>query len=297
MRDRLKILDCNRKNVLGLPSGAFHLWFTYYMQEDEEQESFMSYSEIEAQTGMGRTSIQKWNHYLVRHGWLIDTGKTAYDKWLALGKQPTADSKRITCWRVDDPTVHRETTDQSVEKQLTSPSESDHKVYSYGSGYGSAYCSGSESGSESASASDLCIAIRSAANGPDSNPLENPKPQTKTQGSRKSVAPDGSTWDEWNSHSQAWMAEKCIELGITKPGPSAPAPKPSPDPECFCMECGLEPVRCKTSDYCLSCWERKQERKRWKDGPSAPARKEKTKTAKASHNGFCEFFDECDRQQ
>jgi len=266
MRDRLKILDCNRKNVLGLPANAFKLWFCYYMNEDDEQESFMSYAEIEAQTGMGKTSVQKWNHFLEKHGWIVDAGKTAYDKWLALDKVPTPDSKRITCWRVDDPTVHRKETDQSVKKQLTSPSESDHKVYSYGSGLGSSSSSGYRQ-----QYGDWPTSTSVSHGGPDSTPLVEPKPQTKTNGS---LAPDGTSWSKWDAHDQVWKTAKLIELGKTKApavpvseyleeldGPSAPPSKEktkNQNPIVFCFQCKLEPVRSKTSDYCTHCWERRK---------------------------------------
>ena len=48
---------------------------------------------------------------------------------------------------------------------------------------------------------------------------ENLKPKTKTR--RKSLAPDGSTWSEWDAHDQVWKTAKLIELGVTKAGPSA----------------------------------------------------------------------------
>jgi len=78
--DRITILDKNRKAFLTLPVEALKLWMTYWMNEDEEQESFMSQGEIATQNGQGLTTISKWTAYLVGQGWLVDTGKTAYDK-------------------------------------------------------------------------------------------------------------------------------------------------------------------------------------------------------------------------
>lgn len=180
MQDRLKILDASRKAILGLRSGALHLWLCYYMNEDEEQESFMSYAEIEAQTGMGKTSIQKWNHYLAKHGWIIDTKKTAHDKWLALGKVPTADSARVTCWRVDDPTAKLKQVADSytVSRKATDcgPSESDYKVScsSSVSGSGSPLVQfASHSGSEATPP-----AVEPEGNGENRKP-QNPKPRTR----------------------------------------------------------------------------------------------------------------------
>ena len=79
MSDRLTVLDCSRKAILALPNAAFKLWMCYWMNEDDEQESFVSQPEIRIQTTMGITSIVHWTQWLVRHGWLVPTGKTAYD--------------------------------------------------------------------------------------------------------------------------------------------------------------------------------------------------------------------------
>jgi hypothetical protein len=37
-----KVLDCQRKGILGLPSGAVHLWLAYWMHESEDNESYLS---------------------------------------------------------------------------------------------------------------------------------------------------------------------------------------------------------------------------------------------------------------
>ena len=104
MRDRLKVLDCNRKAVLGLPPAAFKLWMTYYMNEDDSQESWMSIPELEAQSGLSRHTVVDKTEYLLRTGWLVDTGKTAADKWIQMGKTPTHGSYQVHVYRVDDPT-------------------------------------------------------------------------------------------------------------------------------------------------------------------------------------------------
>lgn len=104
MFDRIAILDKNRKALLTLPDGALKLWMTYWMNEDEWQESFVSQTEIQTQTGQSRPTVTKWTDYLVRHGWLLDTGKSAFDKLLALGRTPSANSKQVPVYKVDDPT-------------------------------------------------------------------------------------------------------------------------------------------------------------------------------------------------
>jgi hypothetical protein len=216
MRDRLKILDCNRKGILGLPPNALKLWLCYYMNEDDEQESFMSYAEVEAQTGMGKTSVQKWNHFLERHGWIVDTGKTAYDKWVALGRVSSDNAKQVKVWKVDDPT-------RPVGKQLGTQSESDHKVYSYGSGSG--YASPSSSTRGLALPNPNLIApdpplekegkgntetITKPSSGLKSKLVSEEKDKSKTK--KNPLAPDGGSWAEWDKHDSAWKAKRLAQL-------------------------------------------------------------------------------------
>lgn len=104
MKDRLKIWDCNRKAVFGLPDPAFKLWHCYYSNEDDEQESWLSIPEIQRQTRQSRSTILRYTRYLLDHKWLIDTDRTAADKWLAMAKTPTVGSYQIHVYREDDPT-------------------------------------------------------------------------------------------------------------------------------------------------------------------------------------------------
>jgi hypothetical protein len=146
MQDRLKILDCNRKNILGLPDGALKLWLTYYMNEDDDNESWISIPEIEAQTGMGRTSIVKWTAFLRKNKWLIDTGKTAADKLLARGRMPSSNARQVKVFRVDDPTSSKHEPAElsplySGTSSFSEPATSsivEPKVYCSGSGSGCA---------------------------------------------------------------------------------------------------------------------------------------------------------------
>jgi hypothetical protein len=106
MTERIQVLDCNRKAILGLPSPAFHLWMCYWMNEDDEQESYMSLDEIESQVDarISRRTIITWTQWLVAKGWLVDTGKTAADKFIQRGKTATRGAHQIRVYRVDDPT-------------------------------------------------------------------------------------------------------------------------------------------------------------------------------------------------
>lgn len=205
MRDRLKILDCNRKNVLGLPSGAFHLWFTYLMNEDDENESWLSIPEIEAQTGMGRTTIVKWTAFLRKGRWLVDTGKTAEDKLLAMGKVPSGNAHQVHVYRVDDPTS----------------SESELKVYSYDSGSGS----GCSSSSGYQSHSDAWPSSTSVSHGRTAEPPAEkqkaepkPEPTPKSKPVRRAkdgteFPPDFFSWPD-NSKRIDWL---CLHDPSFKP--------------------------------------------------------------------------------
>jgi hypothetical protein len=56
---------------------------------------------------------------------------------------------------------------------------------------------------------------------PSLEPQPKPEPQTK----RSSLAPDGTTWPEWDAHDQTWHTRKLIELGLTKPGVPTSGPR------------------------------------------------------------------------
>jgi hypothetical protein len=231
MRDRLKILDCNRKNILGLPDGALKLWLTYFMNEDDDNESWLSIPEIEAQTGMGRTSIVKWTAFLRKNKWLIDTGKTAADKLLARGRMPSTNAHQVKVYRVDDPT--------SSKSELVTSSEVELKVSGSGSGFAS-----------NPLPDRLPVSSESDQRGKGGSLLEEieatPKPKPKTQTTPESgtgtkgktkkprAFPDGVPWpDNFDRLTNAQRTE--MILAHTPPPPcnsylddgSAPCPEPS----------------------------------------------------------------------
>jgi hypothetical protein len=227
MRDHLKILDCNRKGILGLPDGALKVWMTRYMMEDDEQESWLSLPEIEALTGQAHPTNVKWHQYLVQHGWLVDTDKTAHDKLLALGKTPSANSKQVKVYRVDDPARSKielventNNTEPSTSSKIYPSSKIEHKVYGSSSGSCSSSFSGYQSSSQAWPNSTSVSRERPAEKLEKHEENQKTKPQTKTN--RKSVAPDGTSWSEWDAHDQVWKTQKLIEHGVTQPGPSAP---------------------------------------------------------------------------
>lgn len=149
--DRNKILDCDRKGVLKLPSGALHLWLCLWMNENSTQQSYMSLKEIQRQTGMDRKTIVKWRRYLVQHGWLVQTGETAADMY----SKATRGAHDVLVYRVDDPTKGNSGEIPLTEDgKIPAGGECLHpKNSTQDSGSVSASVSGSCSGSESRSLS------------------------------------------------------------------------------------------------------------------------------------------------
>lgn len=94
-----KVLDCQRKGILGLPSGAVHLWLAYWMHESEDNESYLSTRTLAAIMNVDRNTVMKWQQYLLANGWLKLTGGSAADKY----DNPTRGASKVLTMRVDDP--------------------------------------------------------------------------------------------------------------------------------------------------------------------------------------------------
>jgi hypothetical protein len=265
MPDRLKVLDCNRKSVLSLPDGAFKVWFCRYMNEDEENESWISLPGVEAQTGMSHPTNVKWHQFLVSGGWLVDTGKTAADKLMALGKTPSKGSYQCPVYRVDDPTrkkIELEEkpicTGKTIQLKNLTSSKNEHKVLGIGS------CSSSSSGYESPSLSlstyDSCPAGREVQKILEKQNQE-PHTNTHTNGSRKSLAPNGMTWKAWDTHGPAWKASEHARCkgGAGTQGKQKDEPTKTDIwlQTCCNGELGCERKTTKRRDgryFCSECW-------------------------------------------
>jgi hypothetical protein len=94
-----KVLDCQRKGILGLPSGAVHLWLAYLMNESEDNECYLSTRTLAAIMNVDRGTVMKWQQYLLANGWLTLTGGSAADKF----EKPTRGASKVLTMRVDDP--------------------------------------------------------------------------------------------------------------------------------------------------------------------------------------------------
>jgi len=241
-----KLLDPTRRGLLKLSGNALKIWMCHWMHENMLGESWPSIDTICEETDLSHNTVETWRAWLIRFGWLQKVD----------AKQPRRPDGRfdIPVMTVKDGskqgTVPQkllcgvgsiESTTSSVP-QNTVPQNLGSEGLRLGSG--SSSVSSSPSGSSSASIYPACGGMA----GGDETPGKESKPQTKTNGSRKSLAPDGSTWSEWDAHDQVRKTQKLIELGVTKPGAGMSArpkeekatPKPKSGLPHWCDGGGLE---------------------------------------------------------
>jgi hypothetical protein len=192
---RYRLIDCDDKGILQMPSGAVHLWLCYKMHTDEiSDEAWLSLTKLELITGMDRKTIIKWQRYLKEAGRLVQTGDTAADKY---GPKATRGSHRVAVLRLEGGgNIPPGNTPTELEAQGGGEflsGEIPPKVYQYGSGSGSGSASvslsRSRSGNESSSTYPVAAPLAEKSGG---TAKPEPKPQTKPKGSR--VAKDGTPW-------------------------------------------------------------------------------------------------------
>jgi hypothetical protein len=231
-----KLLDCNRKEILGLPSGAVRLWLTYRMYESEYDESWLSLRALEEITHMDRKTIIKWQKYLFEHGWLVKTGATAAERY----SKPTPGSHKVPVVRVDDPTSKVSKEEAAGGGIIPLPEDAGGiflggKIPPKVSGYGSASAFDSSSSCHSSSALAINVNRRSGQEkaipfgdvpptAVEPEPTPKPKPTPVVQ--KPKSAPDGTPYPEgFNSWTNP---ERCLWLEKHKLGKAAPKPKSTP---------------------------------------------------------------------
>jgi hypothetical protein len=94
---KLKILECDDKDVLRMPSGAVHLWLFYRMHADQLEESYFSVRSIAALIGQDTKTVIKWQEYLINCGRLVKTGEVAANRY----SKPTRGSHQVPVVRVN----------------------------------------------------------------------------------------------------------------------------------------------------------------------------------------------------
>jgi len=214
-----KALDCRRKAVLTLPAGALKVWLCYWMAEDEERESWMSYPEMRLQIGMDEETIAKWTHWLLRNKWLVDTGKCAADKLRELGKRPSVGSNAVRVYCVDDPITPKNSGGKIPEGGTYQEREVRDKVYGYGS-ISSSSSSSSDSYSANSNQSQLGAAEPYGGTGTGKPQPQNPN--TKPTRAPKS-APDGTPYPPgFNTWQNVKRTEWLVTHGLPRTKPSSP---------------------------------------------------------------------------
>src|ERR1035437_6648559 len=98
---RYKLLDCDRKDILRLPSGAVHVWLALWMHSSMDEEIYVSLTALENATGLDRKTIIKWRDWLLEKGWLLQLEGSAAERY----SKPSPGSSQVLIYRVNDPKV------------------------------------------------------------------------------------------------------------------------------------------------------------------------------------------------
>ena len=221
----LKLLDCDRKGILALPSGAVHVWLCYYMHESDAQEAYLSVRTLARVTELDPKTVNKWQKYLLEHGWLVRVGATAADRY----SRPTRGANKVPVVRVDDPIKGVGIIATGVLENLLHP-KIPTKVYGSSSGSGSS----SESSCDSTCNAIVRETVASLPTLPSveeepakQKPKATPKPTTPVappvsatpiQDKRKKAAKDGTPYPpDFNSWSNVARCEWLAAHAAAKP--------------------------------------------------------------------------------
>jgi hypothetical protein len=277
MSNKLKILDGARKEILSHPSGAVHLWFCYYMNENDAQESWLSLEKIMVQTGLSKPTIIKWRRYLLAHRLLRDTGKRAAEKY----KKPTQGAHAVRVLSVDDPNSNsaqgKESLPQenAVNSAKSTANSKKVKYFSRSSNFAEASHSGSGSGSNSKSNSNPSLRDGrgdSFLGGQNQNqnqppalvqPESEPEPAPVTVVSllaapqrerSKKCAPDGTPYPPSFDAKTTANASRIAWLWMHTPADKRNGHLKYPHTDWLCAECEGIPTRVIGLDmYCDTC--------------------------------------------
>lgn len=277
-----KALDCKRKSVLRLAAeGTIGVWMAFWMAEDERREAWVSLDELERQTGLTQKTIRDHIKKLIADGWLRETGRTAADKLIELGRKPSRGSHNVKVYFVDDPT------DKAAKRYPPKnypvnvlQEEIPPKVL-----LGSPLLSSSSVGLGSI---ELPSAPTASGDEDEGKPKpQNPEPTPTAFGvwrkGKRMCASDGTpwpdkhTWDvvmtnaqrlEWlethDSNSIDYEPEQYVPVHLRESGPSVPKekdktkgnasepPSSTPPPTCSCGGEGL--YRTKNGYLCNACY-------------------------------------------
>jgi hypothetical protein len=133
---RYKLLDTERKDVLRLKGSLLQVWLAQYMNENDDQESWLSIATLMEQTGLSEHTVIDARKKLTEAGWARrHSGKTAAQKY----QKPTRGAHKVSVYSVDDPSA-KVAGAEFADANVIPPKLAD-KVYDSGSssGYSSPY--------------------------------------------------------------------------------------------------------------------------------------------------------------
>lgn len=237
---RYKLLDTERKDVLKLKGSLLQVWLAQYMNENDDQESWLSIATLMEQTGLSEHTVIDARKKLTRDGWSRrHANKTAAQKY----EKPTRGAHKVPVYSVDDPSAKSAgavfASAISAPANVIPPKIAD-KVY--GSGCSSGYSSSYNLLADTVTSKQASLlALPSGEEKP-----ENPKPTTKpivpvpstnpvppppvppVPATRKKVktAGDGTPWpddfDTWTNPARCeWLDAHAVPVPLA---PSNPTP-------------------------------------------------------------------------
>src|ERR1035437_6129856 len=135
---RYKLLDTERKGLLKLKGSLLQVWLAQYMNESDDQESWLSIATLMELTDRSEHTVIDARKKLTDGGWMrCHAGKTAAQKY----EKPTRGAHKVAVYSVDDPSA-KIAGAEIADANVIPPKIAD-KVY--GSGSSSGYSSLSDS--------------------------------------------------------------------------------------------------------------------------------------------------------
>jgi hypothetical protein len=99
---RYKLLDRERTGLLRLKGSLLQVWLAQYMNEGDDQESWLSIATLMELTDLSENTVITARKKLSEGGWIrAHAGKTAAQKY----EKPTRGAHKVSVYSVDDPSA------------------------------------------------------------------------------------------------------------------------------------------------------------------------------------------------
>lgn len=129
---RFKLLDTERKGLLKLKGSLLQIWLAQYLNENDDQESWLSIKALMELTGLSEHTVIEARKKLTKDGWArCHAGKTAAQKY----EKPTRGAHKVSVYSVDDPSAKN--ADAKTAPANVIPPKNADKVSGSGSSSGS----------------------------------------------------------------------------------------------------------------------------------------------------------------